>query len=605
MTKIDTSRPVYLAMDTNYGGGEKDHQIFDLVTNKIKEAGFTIARRMLSPNGCGQMWTYMDNHNIKGATLVFFVNGIDAVVLRTGFKHKKWDYIAHRVRNRDNDFCLIGFETCCDWVHETGRCYNHIKDMHDDYPNAGAIANEMYHPLKEAIAGEVKCACVTGDQGPLAAQEFIKFYEVQDTPSNIVVDNTPTTTEEQKTEEEVITVRPGVIVPRYKKMFTVTTDSNGVIQKQIELPYKCKYHISLYFPGSIEYAHSSTQIEIINNNGEYYQPTEAEIQEYVQRHSTKSNATAELIDQTNTNTDNTIKTGSNKDPWSVDIPTLATGVPNVAAMDERYVLADEEATYTITYGQAKEVMMQDAKCIQLFGRVSKYVAFPTTDQPNKFQVIRREKWNIIERNIHLTLVKAKGGNVPDTQIFTVDLKGKAGNYVNIRDSQDTKYTCGPTSLSACTQALHMYVSEQTLQNTIKAVFSLGSGPDQIARGARNYNMTPKIVATSGWSNKAEHLQKGLPLVYHVSGHYVAIIDISDDGSKVLVSNSSGGSDGSHGIITGWNSSNTIARKAYGACVLVSPNYTISESGKIALNHYWNSMGGSWKRTQNLNEAIPL
>lgn len=603
MTEIDTTRPVYLAMDHNHGGGNADIDAFETLTKTIQNAGFTIAKRMHGPNSCGQLWINMYENNVRGATLVFFVNGIDSAVLRTGFKNKKWDNMAYTVRNRDNDFCLIGFKGCCDWVHETGKCYTHIKDMHNDYPGKGAIANEMFNPMQEAIAGEVKCACVSSDNtGEQAAQEFIKLYEKTDAPTNLVVEDN-TATSSKTSQEEVIIISPGVIVPRYRKMFTVTTDQNGVISKQINLPYRCKYHVSLFYPGSVEYAHSSAHIELVNNNGEYYIPTQAEIDEYIQRHTTQKDTTIEIINEIPTTTTTPI---AKNDPWTVDIPLLATGVPNTAAMADNYVLANEDETYTINYGQAKEVMMQDAKCIQLFGSVSKYVAFPTNDKPETYNIIRREKWNIIEREINKFLVQKKGANVADTQTFTVDLTGKEGNYVNIRDKQDTGYTCGPTSLSACSQAIHMYVSEQTLQNTIHATSSQGSAPSDIKKGAVKYYMKADIVSTSGWSNKEAHLSKGLPVVYHVYGHYIAVIDISDDKSKVLVSNSSGGaSGGSHGIKTGWNSVSTLTGKAYGQALLVSPNYTISDSGKTALQHYWNNMGGAWKRTQNLNEAIPV
>ena len=87
--------------------------------------------------------------------------------------------------------------------------------------------------------------------------------------------------------------------------------------------------------------------------------------------------------------------------------------------------------------------------------MSNYVFFKTKEAPNLQHVIVREKWNVIERAINTKVVKANKAGYWPTQI-SVSLKGKSYTYPQVRDVQDTGYTCGPTSSSMCSQFLKNY-----------------------------------------------------------------------------------------------------------------------------------------------------
>ena len=97
------------------------------------------------------------------------------------------------------------------------------------------------------------------------------------------------------------------------------------------------------------------------------------------------------------------------------------------------------------------------------------------------------------------------------------------------------------------------------------------------------------------------------LVFHTWYHYVAIIDISADGKKVLVVNPSGDyNTGSHAIPTKWLSVDYM----YGrfndydtSSLIVKLKYSLPSSTKNTVNNFYSSMGTNWNR-HNTNERVP-
>ena len=130
-------------------------------------------------------------------------------------------------------------------------------------------------------------------------------------------------------------------------------------------------------------------------------------------------------------------------------------------MPGSYVWGDDNAKYTLKKSQYKDVLKRDSRCLFLNGKLTKYTFFKTKSHPKLNHIIKREKWNVIERAINTKLVKKnKYGYWPGS--ITVSLKGKSYTYPYVRDSQNSGYTCGPTSCSMCSQVLKNYVCEKYL-----------------------------------------------------------------------------------------------------------------------------------------------
>ena len=114
----------------------------------------------------------------------------------------------------------------------------------------------------------------------------------------------------------------------------------------------------------------------------------------------------------------------------------------------KYQWADENATYTLTKEQYREVMIRDAKTMQLKNMMmSKYVMFRTQDKPTTYHILRREKWNCIEKQLNYILVYANPDNPSEAandlrntknypETLTVNLGGTntvAGKSWNLKD----------------------------------------------------------------------------------------------------------------------------------------------------------------------------
>lgn len=292
--------------------------------------------------------------------------------------------------------------------------------------------------------------------------------------------------------------------------------------------------------------------------------------------------------------------GNVKDPLNESIP-LKNGLPDVDLMPGNYVMGDGSAKYTLTKAQYKEVIKMDSYCLFLYNKLSKFTFFKTKHHPNTNHIIKREKWNVIERAINTLLVRANKQNYWPSSI-TVSLKGKSYTYSEVRDPQNTEYTCGPTSASVCSQVLRNYHSEIYL--AIKG----GSKPvigtpchGMIKALGKNFNCTYFYKNT--FDSALKELKKGgCALIFHTKNHYVAILDISKDGKTVLVSNSYGSF---YNIPTKWLSvkyMKTRFIKNYDDGLVVKLNYSLSQSKKDEVNSFYNSMGTNWSR-HNTHQTI--
>ncbi|WP_405296106.1 cysteine peptidase family C39 domain-containing protein [Methanobrevibacter sp.] len=298
--------------------------------------------------------------------------------------------------------------------------------------------------------------------------------------------------------------------------------------------------------------------------------------------------------------------GNVLNPLKSKIP-LRNGVPDVDYMPKSYVMADEDMTYTLTKSQYKKVIKRDSYTLYLKNKMSKYVVFKSKSEPKYNHIIKREKWNVIEREINKKIVlKNKHNYWPDS--VTVNLKGKSYNYPEVRDVQNTGYTCGPTSSSMCTQVLRNYYNEAYLAKMSGTSSSDGSSTKGLKKGLEKFNFKCTVYYKSSFNKALKQLKKGgCALVFHTWGHYVAILDISADGKKVLVGNPSGDYDtGSHSIPTNWLTVKYMKKRFNNydtSGLIVKLSYSLGKSAKNKLNNLYSSMGTNWNR-HNTSERIP-
>ena len=174
--------------------------------------------------------------------------------------------------------------------------------------------------------------------------------------------------------------------------------------------------------------------------------------------------------------------------------------------------------------------------------------------------------------------------------------------------QDTGYTCGPTSSSMCSQVLRNYVNEWHLGVKSGTNYYDGSSTSGLKRGLEKFNMKCTVYYKSSFYSKAiKELKKGgCALIFHTWGHYVAVLDISSDGKKVLVGNPSGDYDhGSHNIPTNWMTVDYLYNQFNDydtSGLIVKLKYSLSKTTKTQVKNFYSNMG-SWSRG-NTNERIP-
>ena len=297
--------------------------------------------------------------------------------------------------------------------------------------------------------------------------------------------------------------------------------------------------------------------------------------------------------------------GNARSPFNSKVPTK-NGVPDLDYMPAKYVMGDGDARYTILKAQYRAVLKRDSYTLFLYNKLTKYVLFKTKAEPTYAHMLPREKWNVIERALNTKLVLNNNYKYSPPQI-TVDLKGKSYTYSEVRDVQDTGYTCGPTSSSMCSQVLRNYVNEWHLSINSGTTYYDGSSTSGLKRGLEKFNMKCSYYYQSSFDKALKELKKGgCALIFHTWSHYVAILDISADGKKVLVGNPSGDYDhGSHGIPTNWltvSYMKTCFNDYDTSGLIVKLNYNLSKSTKTQLSYLYSNLG-SWSRG-NTNERLP-
>ena len=298
--------------------------------------------------------------------------------------------------------------------------------------------------------------------------------------------------------------------------------------------------------------------------------------------------------------------GNPKNPLKAKVP-LKNGVPNIDYMTGNFVMADEDMTYTLTKAQYKAVLKRDSYCLYLKKKLSKYTFFKSKAEPKLYHIIKREKWNVIERAINTKIVKKNKHGYWPAQI-TASLKGKSYTYSEVRDVQNTGYTCGPTSASMCSQALRNYYCEKYIAKKAGSTSYSGSSTKGIKRALEKLHFKCSLYYKSSFNKALKQLKKGgCALVFHTWNHYVAILDISRDGKKVLLGNPSGDYDhGSHKIPTKWLTVKYMKKRFNNydtSGLIVKLKYNLKKSTKKQVNNFYSSMGTKWTR-QNVNERIP-
>ena len=282
-----------------------------------------------------------------------------------------------------------------------------------------------------------------------------------------------------------------------------------------------------------------------------------------------------------------------KDPLKEKISSKK-GIPDVDLMPGNYVMGSDSTKYTLTKKQYREVLKRDSHCLFLNNKLTKYTFFKTKSHPNLNHIIKREKWNVIEREINKKLVNANKHNYWPSEI-TVSLKGKSYVYPEVRDVQNTGYTCGPTAGSVCSQVLKNYVCEKYLAKLGGTTKKDGTKCSGIKKALEKNNFICQYYYKASFKDALNELKKGgAALVFHARNHYVTIIDISSDGRKVLVSNSYGSYDN---IPTKWLKVSYMKNKFFhwDDSLIVKLDYKLSDSTKNSINAYYASFGSNWHR----------
>lgn len=294
--------------------------------------------------------------------------------------------------------------------------------------------------------------------------------------------------------------------------------------------------------------------------------------------------------------------GNVSNPLKKSVPTV-NGVPDIDIFPGNYVMAYEDGKYSLTKEQYQKTINRDSKCLFLYNKLSKYTFFQSKDCPTYNHVIKREKWNVIERALNTKLVKQNKYNYWPGSL-TVSLKGKSYTYSEVRDVQNTEYTCGPTSASVCSQALRKYYSELYFQK--QAHVTHGVNIPVLKSAIEKNGFKASYFYTSTFNSAIKQLANGgCALIAFLPNHYVSVIDVSPDGKKILVSNSYGKYNvgGNSKVPTDWVSISYFKSKFNGIGLIVKLNYKLSQNTKNQLSNFYSSMGANWIR-QNVNERIP-
>ena len=291
--------------------------------------------------------------------------------------------------------------------------------------------------------------------------------------------------------------------------------------------------------------------------------------------------------------------GDVRDPLREAVP-YKNGKPDIDFMPSNYVMGDGNAKYTLKKSHYLEVLKRDSYCLFLFNKLTKYTFFKTKSHPKLYHIIKREKWNVIERAINAKLVKKNRHNYWPGKI-TVSLKGKSYKYPYVRDVQNNGHTCGPASCSMCSQALKNYVCESFIAKLAKTN-RYGTSCDAMIGAMKKNNFAATYFYKSSFGKALKEVKNGgAALIFHAHNHYVSILDISKDGKRVLVSNSYGTYDN---IPTGWVKVSYMKKKFSNIdeSLIIKLNYKLSNSTINSINSYYSSMGKNWV-AQNAHHSI--
>lgn len=186
---------------------------------------------------------------------------------------------------------------------------------------------------------------------------------------------------------------------------------------------------------------------------------------------------------------------------------------------------------------------------------------------------------------------------------TVSLKGKSYTYSEVRDIQNSIYSCGHASASVCSQALRNYHSEKFFEKNM--VGKKGVNIPEVKKGLEKYNFKTYYFNKKTLNNALKELKNGAALIAYLPRHYVSIIDVSPDGKKILVSNSYGDYNvgGLNRVPTNWVSLKYFKTKFANTGLVVKLDYKLSKNTKNQIKNFYSSMGPNWQR-QNTKERIP-
>lgn len=296
--------------------------------------------------------------------------------------------------------------------------------------------------------------------------------------------------------------------------------------------------------------------------------------------------------------------GNVKDPLKKKIP-LRNGVPDVDYMPKNYVMSVNTMTYTISKAQYLDVIKRDSYSLYLKNKLSKYTFFKSQSEPKLNHIIKREKWNVIEKEINYRIVMKNKHNYWPKSV-TVNVGEYSYTYSEVLDFQNSPYTCGPTAGSMCSQVLKNYVCEKELAKKAGTTSS-GTSPGGIKSALEKYKFKCSYYTKSTFNNALNQLKKGAcALIFHAQNHYVAILDISSDGKKVLVGNSAGTySRYSIGMESKWQTVKHMKSKfstSDSTGLIVKLKYNLNKNTKKKINNFYSSMGVNWV-AKNIKEIV--
>lgn len=583
-TKIDTSKPVYLAMDHTIGSGSwtsQDQTILTNIKNLLEKAGFTVKKTWGGAGTDYDVIKYLYNNNIKNSIIFDMFNGVDPSCIRQVAKNKRYDNRGYKVRNNGNEAVLGWFYGACDCVHSTGACYTHVR--------ASETGAAMANPKAFMDAQDIKYFCNRSDKtGTLSANSFISLF-------------TTTTT------DPVTPVPPVTPVTTNKKIgeYTVQTDENGVFSQQLVLPEIGLYEADLTYPGSTYYENSSTSIKITyNGSSTIVTPTNP-------------------ITPVPPVTPVTPSSGTYNPDTTTIIP-LVDGKPDVTKFTNMS-FADTTKTYTLTKDQFVSAFKRDMCSIYFNNALPKYVYFQQSTNSN-YYVVSREHWNTLCHQMNHKLLMRQGTRnlgtsnyknyieaYPDT--FTVNFNDTQYNYPLVRDRQNwtaTKYgSCGPTSLSMCTQMLYTYYSEPDLRQEM-GCWKTDTSPAQISNWINKSDNAIKCgswiqgKSTSSWDKVKTALSNHYPVIMHIYGHYVCLFDVSADGTKVALANPSSNGYPSGLAPTKWNKISTLnSNLNILRFLVIMPDIGAYDNTtyKSIYNAYLSNYGGKWTPSSDTLDII--